>query len=162
MFYSVNEGRIRLSGDQHVTPDGSPVSNFTAWLEAKSPAERTALGWYDTLVSSERPGDYWVDEYHVADGAVVQTWVDRTPAPRAFQVSKLLLRQNLRALGLETALNGLIASSPEASTDWNDAVTLDSDSPLVLGAIATLVGTSLLTQEQATDLLQRSRSEYQV
>lgn len=161
MFYSVKNGLLGLSSDVHVTHDGAPVSNFTAWLEAKSPAERVAFGWYDELVTSEGPGDYWVDEYRVEDGKVVQTWIDRTPAPRAFQVSKLLLRQNLRALGLETALNGIIALSPEATTDWNDAVTLDSDSPLVLGAIATMVGMGLLTQEQTVDLMQRSRSEYQ-
>lgn len=162
MFYSVNNGTLKLSSDMHVTPEGAPVSNFTAWLEAKSRAERAAFGWYDELVTSERPGDYWVDEYRVEDGKVVQTWADHTPAPRAYQVSKLLLRQNLRELGLEAALNGLIASSPQTTSDWNDAVTLDSDSPLVLGAIATLVGMGLLTQEQSVDLLQRSRSEYQV
>ena len=161
MFYSVTGKWLLKSVDVHVTPDGAPVSNFTAWLEAKSPEERLALGWYDSFVSSARPGNYWTDEYHIADGVIVQTWADHTPAPRAFQISKLLLRTNLRALGLEDALEGLIHSSATTERDWNDAVTLDSDSPLVLGAVSTFVDNGSLTQEQATDLLTKSRSEYQ-
>jgi hypothetical protein len=63
---------------------------------------------------------------------------------------------------MEALLDGLLASSPEIATDWAEAVTLDSDNPIVLGAAAQLVGGGYLTEAEVKVLFEESKSELQV
>jgi hypothetical protein len=163
MYYKVEDKRLISSHDIKTLPDGSSISNFTAWLADKTEAVRVALGWYEKLVVGIPPRQPTHAEYSVVGNEVVQTWIeDPIPEPAPFAISKRSLRLAMRARGMEALLDGLLASSPEIATDWAEAVTLDSDNPIVLGAAAQLVGGGYLTEAEVKVLFEESKSELQV
>jgi hypothetical protein len=75
------------------------------------------------------------------------------------RISKLKLRRNLRALGLEGALDAYLAAHPTALADWNDATELREDDPLLASAIPDMAAAAGITTEQAQELLSASQAE---
>ena len=52
------------------------------------------------------------------------------PISMPIELSKLAIRRKLRELGLEATFNTLLASIPNAQSDWNDAEVIMSNDPL--------------------------------
>lgn len=76
-----------------------------------------------------------------------------------FAISKLSLRRALRSMGLEAALNQMLASDPTVQADWDDAPHLMSDDPILqamIPAAAQLLG---IPEAQVVAILEASKIE---
>lgn len=76
-----------------------------------------------------------------------------------FAISKLSLRRALRSMGLEAALNKMLASDPTVQADWDDAPHLMSDDPILqamIPAAAQLLG---IPEAQVVAILEASKIE---
>lgn len=74
-----------------------------------------------------------------------------------FGVSKLLLRRTLRSMGLESMLNGLLASDPTILADWTDAPYLLSNDQILVGMIPVAAGMLGKTEAEVMQLLEAAR-----
>lgn len=166
----IDRKRVDSSRNIRQTINGQPVSNFTTWLSDLPDQERIDLGWYSNLVSpgipepiEGEPEKRWLPTYHIDGDSIVLTWVEDLSVIEKpmFQLSKIKIRQTLRDMGLEQLLSDLLDSDEALRNDWLDAVTLDSNNPMIIGAFDQLEAAGLLTSEQTEQILEASRSEYQ-
>ncbi len=86
-------------------------------------------------------------------------YVEVSPIPEpAFDISKLLLGRAFRGIGQEEAFEAYIASSPTLKRDWERAITLKSDDPLVLSACDMFKQMLGMSQEQIETMLKSCRA----
>lgn len=78
--------------------------------------------------------------------------------PQPFDLSKIKLGRAFRALGQEEAFEAYLDSDPTLRRDWERAVTLRSDDPLVVSSCYVFKSTLGLTDEQMTAMLDSCRS----
>ena len=166
----IDRKRVESSRNKQQTLHGQPVSNLTAWLKALPDQERIDLGWYATYVAPNMPEPVegepekrWLPTYHIDGDSIVLSWVEDTCVIEkpVFQLSKIKIRQTLRDMELEQLLSDLLDSDENLRNDWIDAVTLDSNNPMIVGAFDQLEAAVALTAEQIDQILEASRSEYQ-
>lgn len=119
------------------------------------------------LVWQADPGRYISPQQYqyldfLAAGGVPEAVPYVAPAPVVpppLRISKLKLRRNLRAVGLEDALNAYLAAHPTAKADWDDATELHEDDPLLASAIPDMAASAGITTEQAHALLVASQCD---
>lgn len=164
------EGRVaKLSGSELVFPQtnergpgGQLVFNYH-----KLPNSRKIRdGW---VLVEETPypddGKSYCETGTLIDDAVLGhkikiVWEETTPVPEpAFDISKLKLGREFRALGQEVAFEAYLAANPDIKRDWDRAVTLMSDDPLVVAAREAFKTSLGLTDAQIQALLYRCRSD---
>lgn len=142
-------GRMRL-------PDGSTRTS----LHELSREALVALGWWvcketrPPLGANEGYGQpaLTVDETLKIVRAVYP--VVTVPDPvLAAEMSKLGLRRALRARGLEEALDGFLAESPQALHDWQDSQVIRLDDPLMQAALPAFRQLAGLTDEDLRALV---------
>lgn len=75
------------------------------------------------------------------------------PDPLAQPMSKLSLRRALRALGLEEALDAVLAADATAARDWADAQTLRLDDPMLAAMMPMFVAQAGMTDEDVAALV---------
>lgn len=80
------------------------------------------------------------------------------PEP-SFDISKLKLGRAFRAIGQETNFEAYLASDSILLKDWERAVSLRSDDPLVVSACALFKQTLGMTDEQLSTMLKQCKSE---
>jgi hypothetical protein len=103
-----------------------------------------------------REGFHWEARYAVADGHIVQSWVeveDPPAPPRVFSKRKLY-----RALAAAEVWAPAKAYMEQAGCweDWEYATTLDEDDPLLVSAIGALKTQLDLSAEQVEEILANS------
>lgn len=117
-----------------------------------------SLAWIGEDGREYHPQNYLVREW-VASGAEtpVLPYVAPPPTVEPPKVySKLKLRRNLRAAGLEPALDAYLSGHPTAKVDWDDATELAADDQLLQSAIPDLCSAAGVTEQQADALLAAS------
>jgi hypothetical protein len=81
---------------------------------------------------------------------------DGRPAER-FTISKLRLRRALRSRGLEEYFNAALEGNPTVRADWDDAVELYSDDPMMSTTIPAFAAALGLTQADVDALLAEAK-----
>jgi hypothetical protein len=78
---------------------------------------------------------------------------EEPPEESPFSVSKLAIRRKLRELGLESLLDGFLAAESTRQKDWDDAMVLMSDDPLLASSIPAFAAATNLPESAVIDLL---------
>lgn len=117
------------------------------------------LPFDETPAPEPREGYHEEARYAVADGRIVQSWVEVAnppPPPRVFSKRKLY-----RALSAAEVWAPAKSYMEQAGCweDWEYATTLDEDDPLLVAAIAALKAQLGLTDEQIEAILAASVAE---
>lgn len=117
------------------------------------------LPFDETPAPEPREGYHEEARYAVADGRIVQSWVevaDPPPPPRVFSKRKLY-----RALAAAEVWAPAKAYMEQAGCweDWEYATTLDEDDPLLVAAVNALKTQLGLTDEQVEAILAASVAE---
>lgn len=117
------------------------------------------LPFDETPAPEPREGYHEEARYAVADGRIVQSWVevqDPPPPPRVFSKRKLY-----RALSAADVWAPAKAYMEQAGVweDWEYATTLDEDDPLLVAAVNALKTQLGLTDEQVEAILAASVAE---
>lgn len=117
------------------------------------------LPFDETPAPEPREGYHEEARYAVADGRIVQSWVEVAnppPPPRVFSKRKLY-----RALSAAEVWTGAKAYMEQAGVweDWEYATTLDEDDPLLVAAVNALKTQLGLTDEQVEAILAASVAE---
>ena len=100
----------------YVTEDGRTVFNMAA-----DEAIMRACGWRDW---TEEEIEEWEREH------------PQPPPPEQTVFSKLAIRRAMRALGIETKLDAILAGSATFRADWTDAQEIDLADPVLAEALA--------------------------
>lgn len=103
----------------------------------------------------------------VNGGVETVTWLSKTvkePADKELQavvipppvreLSKLDIRRKLRALGLEDKFTAALGAIPNATSDWNDAVSIRTDDPMFTENVAAFKAALGLNDDQFESLVQ--------
>jgi hypothetical protein len=143
-------------------PDGSTRTDLAAL-----PAEDLrALGWWpcaetrpDLAGPTEGYGqpELTVDAEAGEVRAVYPVVAVKAPA-LAVPLSKLAVRRWLRARGLESALDGLLAADAQAARDWADAQALRLDDPLMQAAMPVFRQQAGLADADVAALVEAART----
>lgn len=166
MYYKlINDYELLSSSSTKVTPDGRPVSNFTVWLDSKSPEYRIAMGWYELITdqppesTEENAGKTYRLKYQLsANNVVLGTWEEYVVEEPSFNMLKTSLRKNMTEAGLGEVLDGYLASNAEAKRMWDECLVLESNSPFVVNAVQAIVGMGLKTDAELKEILEKSRT----
>jgi hypothetical protein len=79
------------------------------------------------------------------------------PTVPATTLSKLGLRRALRARGLESTLDAMLASSAQAAADWADATELRIGDPMLAQMLPAFQAAAGLTDQQIADMVDEAR-----
>jgi hypothetical protein len=74
------------------------------------------------------------------------------PIVQTYYVNKLIIRRRMRAIGLETAGDSLLAANSQAARDWADAVEIANDDATVLSIITAAGADPAVILRQGTDI----------
>ena len=77
--------------------------------------------------------------------------------PEIIHMSKLKIRRALRTRGLEGFFDDALSVNPQAQKDWNEAVEIQSDDPLVINLIPQFAAALGVTKEQLNELLNEAK-----
>ena len=177
MYYKlIDDYTLQSSVSVNKTPEGRPVSNFTAWLRAKPAEYRISLGWYElvedphptTEISSEISAEYLDGEltdknyrlrYSLSENNVIHgVWEEYVVETPPFNMLKTALRQNMTEAGLGEVLDAYLASNAKAKLRWDECLVLESNSEFVINAVQTIVAMGLKTEAELQEILEKSRT----
>lgn len=96
----------------------------------------------------------------VSNNAIVPIFAWRALPPRNLQLSKMRLKQQLRAYDAWNDIWTFISADAEVLQDWNDSVVLDEQNPVVQGAFRAL--RQMLPDEAIEAVLTNSVTEIEV
>ena len=179
MYYKlIDDYTISSSAVERKTPDGRPVSNFTAWLEAQSPDYRLAHGWrvlrlpVQESTESGEPGEPGEElppsdkryrmRYSIDCDDIVGVYGEYVPPVVPFNMLKTALRANMEAAGLVAMLDAYLQSDPKIKQVWDEAIVIESDSPLIAAAMDAMESAGLKTREELVAIMEASRTTLQV
>lgn len=165
MFYKyIDEYTISSSAVERKTPDGRPVSNFTAWLSCRPEEYRVANGWYELSMPFEAPpeGAMYRTRYAVDGNVIVGSYEEYVPPVVPFNMLKTALRANMEAAGLGAMLDDYLQSDPKIKQVWDEAIVIESDSPLIAAAIDAIESAGLKTREELVAIMEASRTTLRV
>ena len=173
MRFAITNGTEIIRGPLTWDPSGFGAAlatvNISASLSAVEPT--LPLAWGPVILSPvvEVPVDIPAGKIKdgetltVADGVVTATPIIRdmteaelNPPPPVYTYSKHRIRRELRALALESTLDGYLDANAPAKADWLDAQVLQSDDSLVLATVAAFVAGGV-PQETIDAILEKSR-----
>lgn len=160
----VDRYNILSSASQKVTPEGRPVSNFTAWLDAKSEEYRISQGWYELVDVSEisstenLPNKNYRYAYTIHDNVIHAELEEYAVEQPAFNMLKTALRKNMVDAGLGDVLNEYLASNSEAKLLWDECIVLESDSSFIVNTIQMIVSMGLKTEAELHEILEKSKT----
>lgn len=171
LYKLIDRYNIISSASQNKTSDGRPVSNFTAWMESKPKDFQIANGWMELDLSALHPYDADIESgvepdmsknyrqvYEIVDNVIVMSWEEYEVPIQAFNMLKTLLRENMRAAGMEQILDDYLASNPEAKKKWEECIVLESNSSFIVDAIAMIVGAGIKTEAEMREIMEKSRT----
>ena len=154
----VSETAIDRNLPRSATWNGSTVCGDITTIPGL-PESLGFLPFDETPAPEPREGYHEEARYAVADGRIVQSWVEVAnppPPPRVFSRRKLY-----RALSAAEVWTPAKAYMEQAGCweDWEYATTLDEDDPLLVAAVAALKTQLGLTDEQVEAILAASVAE---
>ena len=154
----ISETAIDRNVPRYATWNGSTVCGDITIIPGL-PESLGFLPFDETPAPEPREGYHEEARYAVADGRIVQSWVEvenPPPPPRVFSKRKLY-----RALSAAEVWTPAKAYMEQAGCweDWEYATTLDEDDPLLVAAVAALKTQLGLTDEQVEAILAASVAE---
>lgn len=179
MYYKlIDDYTIQSSVTVNKTPEGRPVSNFTAWLRAKPEEYRISLGWYELLEEpfpgsedisgniSEISDFQHVEEsnnyrlrYSLSENNVIHgVWEEYVVETPPFNMLRTTLRQNMTEAGLGEVLDAYLASNDKAKLLWDECIVLESNSEFIINAVQTIAAMGLKTEAELQEILEKSRT----
>lgn len=171
LYKLIDRHNILSSASQHKTPDGRPVSNFSAWMESKPKDFQIANGWMDLDLSAPHPYDAdgesevepdmsknYRQVYEIVDNVIVMSWEEYEVPVQVFNMLKTLLRENMREAGMEQILDDYLASNPDAKKKWEECIVLESNSSFIVDAISMIVGAGIKTEAEMREIMEKSRT----
>lgn len=169
--YFEPEGRVaKLEGNELVFPqrneknkDGQLVCNYNNLPNSKKLLD----GWLlieETLYPTD--GKVYRETGTLIEDAILGhkikiVWIEVPDVTTVdvFAISKYKLRLQFRSIGKEDELDLFLNSSPTLAKDWADAVTLDSNNPLVVSACEAFKASMGMTDDQIKAILNACRSD---
>lgn len=189
------------SASQNVTPEGRPVSNFTAWIESRTKDYQVEKGWLALDLSAPHPFDSVAESgddmgesgtllteiysgigennttikdynsgaksvlaknyrqaYEIINNVIVMFWEEYEVPIQVFNMLKTLLRENMRAAGIEPVLDNYLETNTAAKKKWDECVVLESNSPFITNAISMIVGAGIKTEAEMREIMEKSRT----
>lgn len=171
LYKLIDRYNIISSASQNKTPDGRPVSNFTAWMESKPKDFQIANGWMDLDLSALHPYDAdgesevepdmsknYRQVYEIVDNVIVMSWEEYEVPVQVFNMLKILLRENMRAAGIEHVLDNYLETDAAAKKKWEECIVLESNSSFIVDAISMIVGAGIKTEAEMREIMEKSRT----
>lgn len=133
---------------------GQIWGNFNAFLSRQTIEDRQNEGWYLNIIEGDVT-EITIDKE--SDTIIVPKPIIPPYVEQPFEISKLKLGRAFRSLGQEENFEAYIASDINLARDWDRAISLMSNDPLVLSACEMFKVSLGLTQEQIDTMLKGCR-----
>lgn len=162
-------GRVaKLNGTEVVFPktneydsQGRLVCNYN-----KLPNSQKILDGWMLLEETEYPTDgkkYYMTGILIDDELlghkIKVVWEERVEVEVAYNISKLKLKRALESLGQWESFTAVLNQNESLKEDFDIAVTLKSNDPLVLGIVSVFTQQFGLTEEQIKTILRSCKSD---
>lgn len=123
--------------------------------------EEANLNGYYIVTTTDIPVGNYRKAYRLEDNRIVEGYEEAPIVPeQPFNISKIKLRHALKEIGLwETFYNILKTADGDLIGEWNDAVVLTSNDPMVLGFSQQLISLVVINEVQIKNLLNTCKSD---
>jgi hypothetical protein len=163
-MYTIKE--VKQTGDtllttvEYVFKDGS-VETITIPHVMPPSKEEVIRGIENREVSEQRKRDaIKTNEVIIIDldsfvGMEIKTDVNTSVPGETvpISISKLKLRRTLRDMGMEGLLDSFLASDPQIASDWNDAMILSINDPILVNSIPLFSSVAGIPEDQIMNIL---------